>query len=118
MSVTDGKAGRVLRVDPDSGAVSTFASGLPPASDAVAIGGATDVAFLGHTAYVLVTLVGRFFGPADVVDGIYRIEPDGRATAVADVGDVVGAVPSGRGVRGGDRRAICAPAPSREPSRH
>ena len=27
--VTDGKAGRVLRVDPRSGAVTTFATGLP-----------------------------------------------------------------------------------------
>ena len=29
--VTDGNAGSVLRVDPESGAVSTFADGLPPA---------------------------------------------------------------------------------------
>jgi hypothetical protein len=84
--VTDGKAGSVLRVDPDTGEVTTFASGLPPSIDAVGIGGAMDVAFLGHTAYVLVTLVGPFFGQPDVVDGIYRIEDDGSSTAIADIG--------------------------------
>ena len=50
------------------------------------IGGAIDVAFVGRTAYVLVTLVGPFFGQPDVVDGIYRIEKDGTATAIADIG--------------------------------
>jgi sugar lactone lactonase YvrE len=84
--VTGGKAGSVLRVDPDTGEVTTFASGLPPSIDAVGIGGAMDVAFLGHTAYVLVTLVGPFFGQPDVVDGIYRIEDDGSSTAIADIG--------------------------------
>jgi hypothetical protein len=73
-------------VDPTSGAVTTFASGLPPAIPAVGIGGAMDVAFIGHTAYVLVTLVGPAFGQADVVDGIYRIEKDGTAKPIADIG--------------------------------
>ena len=82
--VTDGPAGRVLRVDPKTGAVTTFASGLPPA--VVGIGGAMDVAFIGRTAYVLVTLVGPAFGQPDVVNGIYRIEKDGSATAIADIG--------------------------------
>ncbi len=84
--VTDGPGGRVLRVDPETGAVTTFASGLPPAIPEVGIGGAIDVAFIGGTAYVLVTLVGPFFGQTDVVDGIYRIEKDGSATAIADIG--------------------------------
>jgi len=82
--VTDGRAGRVLRVDPQTGAITTFASGLPPAI--VGIGGAMDVAFLGGTAYVLVSVVGPFFGQTDVVDGIYRIKMDGTATAIADIG--------------------------------
>jgi hypothetical protein len=82
--VTDGKAGRVLRVDPHSGAVSTFAQGLPPS--VADIGGAMDVAFIGRTAYVLVTLVGRFFGQPDVVDGIYRVQRDGSVTPIADIG--------------------------------
>ena len=81
--VTDGRAGRVLRVDPTTGAVSTFASGLP--LSLAPIGGAMDVAFRGQTAYVLVTLVGPFFGQT-AVDGIYRIEKDGSNTVVADLG--------------------------------
>jgi hypothetical protein len=84
--VTDGPGGRVLRVDPETGTVTTFASGLPPAIPEVGIGGAIDVVFAGGSAYVLVTLVGPFFGQTDVVDGIYRIEEDGTATAIADIG--------------------------------
>jgi hypothetical protein len=84
--VTDGKAGRVLRVDPHTGAITTFAAGLPPSIDDVGIGGAIDVAFVGRTANVLVTLVGPAFGQSGVVDGIYRIEKDGTATPIADIG--------------------------------
>jgi hypothetical protein len=82
--VTDGNAGSVLRVDPKTGDVTTFASGLPP--QVAGIGGAIDVAFIGHTAYVLVTLVGPFFGQNDVVGGIYRINRNGTSTVVADLG--------------------------------
>jgi hypothetical protein len=82
--VTDGRAGAVLRVDPRTGATTEFASGLPPAE--ADIGGAMDVAFIGRTPYVLVSLVGAFFGHPGVVDGIYRIERDGRATPIADIG--------------------------------
>jgi hypothetical protein len=84
--VTDGPGGRVLRVDPRTGAITTFASGLPRAIPEVGIGGAMDVVFLGGTAYVLVTLVGPEFGQPDVVNGVYRIDRDGGATATADVG--------------------------------
>jgi hypothetical protein len=84
--VTDGPGGRVLRVDPETGATSTFASGLPRMIPDVGIGGAMDVAFIGDTAYVLVTLVGPALGQPDVVNGIYRIGRDGSATAIADVG--------------------------------
>jgi hypothetical protein len=82
--VTDGKAGRVLRVNPRTGATTTFATGLP--ESAIDIGGAMDVAFSGHTAYVLVTTVGPFFGQEGVVDGIYRIGRHGNATPIADIG--------------------------------
>ena len=84
--VTDGPGGRVLRIDRWTGATTTYASGLPPAIPDVGIGGAIDVAFVGGTAYVLVTLVGSAFGQPEVVNGIYRIGNDGRATAIADVG--------------------------------
>jgi hypothetical protein len=82
--VTDGRAGKVLRIDRTTGATTTFAAGLPPAEGD--IGGAMDVAFIGRTAYVLVTFVGPFFGHPEVIDGIYRIERDGGATPIADIG--------------------------------
>ncbi len=85
--VTDGPGGRVLRVDPRTGVVTTFASGLPQAIPEVGIGGAMDVAFAGHTAYVLVTLVGPALGQEDVVNGLYRVERNGSVTAVADIGE-------------------------------
>lgn len=84
--VTDGKAGRVLRVDTRSGAVTIFAAGLPLINTPPGIGGAIDVAFVGHTAYVLVTNVGPFFGEPDEVAGIYRVRRDGSAAPVADIG--------------------------------
>jgi len=84
--VTDGVGGRVLRIDRWTGATSTFAHGLPGRATGVPIGGAMDVAFLGDTAYVLVTVVGPELGQPGVVDGIYRVNPDGTATAVTDIG--------------------------------
>jgi hypothetical protein len=84
--VTDGDGGRVLRVHPRTGAITPFATGLPPVVDEAGAGGAMDVAFLGHTAYVLVTLVGPYLGQPGVVNGIYRINRDGSPTVVADLG--------------------------------
>src|SRR5918997_3666554 len=84
--VTDGKTGRVLRVDTRSGAVSTFVAGLPLINTPPGIGGAIDVAFVGRTAYVLVANVGAFFGEPDEVAGIYRVRRNGSAVPVADIG--------------------------------
>ena len=85
--VTDGQRGQLQRVDPGSGAVTTVASGLPPQVPAFGVGGAMDVAFLGHTAYVLVTGVGPELGQPDgVVNGIYRVHRDGSVELVADIG--------------------------------
>ncbi len=81
--VTETAAGRITRVDPRTGATSTFASGLP--RSVVGIGGAMDIAFIGHTAYVLVTLVGSDVGGSDVV-GIYRVDGPNSFTVVADIG--------------------------------
>jgi len=83
--VTEGKAGRILRVDPQTGNVTTFASGLPKAVLPIPIGGASDIAFIGETAYVLVTLVGPDVGGSDV-DGIYRMDGPDSFTVVADIG--------------------------------
>ena len=81
--VTEGFAGRVSRVDPGTGDVTTYASGLPPSI--VGIGGAMDVAFKDETAYVLVTLVGPDVGGTDVV-GIYRVDGPDDFTVIADIG--------------------------------
>lgn len=81
--VTEGAIGRISRVDPETGEVTTFASGLPPSL--VGIGGVDDVAFLGGVAYALVTLVGPDVGGGDVV-GIYRIDGPTSYTVIADIG--------------------------------
>jgi hypothetical protein len=83
--VTEGAAGRISRVDPWTGAVTTFASGLPAALPGWPIGGPMDVAFIGGTAYALVTMVGSDLGGTDVV-GIYRIDSPTTWTVVADIG--------------------------------
>jgi sugar lactone lactonase YvrE len=81
--VTEGAAGRISRVDPRTGDVSTFATGLPKRVGD--IGGAMDVAFTGKTAFVLVTLVGADVGGKDVV-GIYRVDGRNRVSVFADIG--------------------------------
>jgi hypothetical protein len=88
--VTEGFAGRVSRVDPRTGAVTTFASGLPPSI--VGIGGAMDVVFKRGTAYVLVTLVGSDVGGSSVV-GVYRVDGPSQFTVIADIGAFVLANP-------------------------
>jgi len=80
--VTERAAGRISRVDPQTGDITTFASGLP----ITGIGGAFDVAFIGKTAYALVTLVGPDVGGSDVV-GIYRVDGPDSFTVVADLGE-------------------------------
>ena len=81
--VTETNAGRISRVDPKTGDITTFASGLP--KSIVGLGGAMDVAFIGKTAYALVTLVGSDVGGSDVV-GIYRVDGPDSFTVVADIG--------------------------------
>ena len=87
----DGTSGGVLRIDRRSGHVTPYASGLP--RQVLGIGGAMDVAFLGRTAYVLVTMVGGDLlqpgGPVpfgNATNGIYRINRDGTSSLVADIG--------------------------------
>jgi sugar lactone lactonase YvrE len=84
--VPESAAGRITRIDPRTGATSTFTSGLPRMIPAAGFGGAVDVAFLGRTAYVLVTLVDAAYGGTDV-DGIYRVDGGNRFTVVADIGE-------------------------------
>jgi hypothetical protein len=82
--VTEGAAGTISRVDPQTGEKTTFASGLPTA--VIGIGGAIDVAFIDNIAYVLVTLVNDPLFPSSDVDGIYRVDGPNSFTVVADIG--------------------------------
>src|SRR4051812_50055202 len=50
--VTEGAAGRISRVDPETGNITTFASGLP--TSIVGIGGGGGVVFLRPTPHLLV----------------------------------------------------------------
>src|SRR6266700_7344828 len=87
--VPEGAVGRISRVDPLTGDVTTFASGLPPAIISIGgaiIGGAIDVAFIDNIAYALVTLVSPDVGGSDV-DGIYRVDGPDTFTVVADIGE-------------------------------
>ena len=81
--VPEGAAGRISRIDPHTGQVTSFATGLP--KSIVPIGGPIDVAFMGDTAYALVTLVSPDVGGHDI-DGIYRIDGPNRFTVVANIG--------------------------------
>ena len=81
------RAGRISRVDPRTGKITTFASGLPKSIPGVGIGGAIDVAFIGGTAYALVTLVGHDVRAAANIVGIYRIDGPDSFTVVANIGE-------------------------------
>jgi hypothetical protein len=84
--VTEPSVGEISRIDPRTGAVTTFASGLPTnVSISGAFGGAFDVAFVGGTAYALVTFVSADVG-GTFLDGIYRIDGPSTATLVVDIG--------------------------------
>ena len=86
--VTATMKGEIWSVDPNTGATTLFASGLPARDpDPFHVGsGVVDVAFLGDTAYALVTSVGVDFGAVDYVKGIYRIDGPDSHTVIADIG--------------------------------
>src|SRR5690349_20018802 len=85
--VPNGVTGTITRIDKKSGAQSTFASGIPELIGAVGIGGVTDVAFIGNTAYALVTIVDDpTLFPTGRVHGIYRIDGPHSSTVFADIG--------------------------------
>jgi len=83
--VPESAVGRITRIDPTTGAKSTFAAGLPATLPGVPLGGVVDVAFIGNSAYALVTMVDGFFGGSDVV-GIYRVDRSGNHEPIADIG--------------------------------
>ena len=83
--------GEIWRIDRDSGARTLYASGLPRRFSQLPFGGVMDVAFVGSTAYALVSVVGSTF-PDDLflchpgTVGIYRIDGPTSSTMVADIG--------------------------------
>jgi sugar lactone lactonase YvrE len=81
--VTEGAVGRISRVNPKNGVMTTFAEGLPPSL--IGIGGAVDIAFLDQTAYVLVALNGSDVGGTTPV-GVYRVDNPHTFTLIADLG--------------------------------
>jgi hypothetical protein len=85
--VTAPLTGSIWRVDRNTGARTLFASGLPARnpSEFFQGTGVVDVAFIGSTAYALVTGVGEDLGGSDIV-GIYRIDGPHSFTVVADIG--------------------------------
>jgi hypothetical protein len=89
--VTQPAAGKIWRVDPKTGDPTLFASDLP--TSVVPFGGVVDVAFIGNTAYALVTLVVDNIVPEDPEDalegavvGIYKVTGPDSSTVVADIG--------------------------------
>src|SRR5688572_2425607 len=85
--VTAPLTGSIWRVDPKSGAVTLYATGLPARiPDPFFIGsGVVDVTFIGNTAYALVTGVGPDLEGSDIV-GIYRVDGARRFTVIANLG--------------------------------
>lgn len=77
--VADRAGGAVVRVDTTTGAKSTYAAGLP----VTAPGGVFDVAFIGDTAYALISVVGPDVGGSDI-GGVYRIDDVDDTTLIAD----------------------------------
>jgi hypothetical protein len=80
--------GRISRVTPD-GTVTTVADNLPSSQTAVTQGnlvsGPADVAFLGHTMYVITAGAGCSHGLAGTDNGLLRVNSDGTTTMVADL---------------------------------
>lgn len=85
--VTAPLTGSIWRIDPKTGARTLFATGLPARNpDPFFLGaGVVDVAFIGGTAYALVTGVGEDLGENDIV-GIYRVDGPNSSTIIADIG--------------------------------
>ena len=83
--VPEGAVGSISRINPKTGEITTFASGLPSLNPDIGIGGVVDVTFVGGKAYALVTLVSPDVGGNDI-DGIYRIDGPNSYTVIADIG--------------------------------
>ncbi|MHB8377633.1 MAG: ScyD/ScyE family protein [Dehalococcoidia bacterium] len=83
----NGFTGRISKIDPTTGAVTTVAGNLPSnvGREGEAVGPA-DVAFLGSQLYYVQTHGGTAFGFAGTPTGIYKVNADGTTTLLADIG--------------------------------
>jgi sugar lactone lactonase YvrE len=84
-----GLTGRVSRINPETGARTTVADGLPSVSfeQGEPGSGPVDVAFIGDVMYVLVTgSHNEVTGEDEWPNGIYEIDEDGNPTLVVDIG--------------------------------
>jgi len=79
--------GTIVRVDPSTGRASTYADCLPKRLVPMfGFSGGMDVAFVGNTAYALVTVVSDPLLGGNAPDGIYRIDGPHSCSLVADIG--------------------------------
>ena len=79
--------GTIVRVDRRTGTASTYADCLPTRLvPSFGFSGGMDVAFIGHTAYALVTVVSDPLLGGTAPDGIYRIDGPHSCSLVADIG--------------------------------
>jgi sugar lactone lactonase YvrE len=81
-----GPTGRISKIDPVTGVRTTVVEKLPSNSGFFGPVGAADVAFLGTQLYYLQTAGGAAFGFPDNPTGVYRVNKDGTAKLVADIG--------------------------------
>jgi hypothetical protein len=81
--VTEGVAGRLTRIDPETRDTTVVARCLP--EGVAPVGGAIDVAFRDGTPYVLVSTVDPVDAGRSDVAGIYRIDGVDSCTVVADI---------------------------------
>jgi hypothetical protein len=101
--VAVGLEGKIIRVNPRNGHTSVFAEGLP--TPKIPYGGAVDVAFRGHTAYALVTLVD--VGGGTGKNGVYKIQDRDSNKLIANISRFNGKYPApGMDAPGGNPFAI------------
>jgi sugar lactone lactonase YvrE len=77
--------GQVARVDPRTGEVRTFATGLPPTI--WGYGSPVDVAFIGNTLYALTALESELFPNPYGLTGIYRMDGPDTFTVIVNIGE-------------------------------
>ncbi|MFN8593570.1 MAG: ScyD/ScyE family protein [Thermomicrobiales bacterium] len=93
---TGGLTARISTIDAQ-GQRTTLIDGLPSDQTSPQLGnlvaGVADIAFIDGTLYYLMAAAGCSHGHPDVPNGIFRLDPDGKATLAADLSAFVKANP-------------------------